>query len=80
MNFYLIFYIICHLIGVVLLGLALWRARVVPAWSAWALILTSPLTILAFPIHSSIVFYLVYAFFIIGSLPAAYAMLKFRGE
>ncbi|HEY6408494.1 MAG TPA: hypothetical protein VIY29_13590 [Ktedonobacteraceae bacterium] len=80
MTFFLLFYIICHLISVVLLGVALWRARVVPAWSAWALVLTSPLTIIAFPTHSSIVFYTVYALFIIGSLPAAYAMLKFRWE
>src|SRR5579872_820954 len=80
MTFYLLFYIVCHLISVVLLGLALWRAQLVPAWSAWALILTSPLTIIAFPTHSSIVFDLVYVLFIIGSLPAAYAMLKFRWQ
>jgi hypothetical protein len=80
MTFYLLFYIVCHLISVVLLGLALWRAQVVPAWSAWALVLTSPLTIIAFPTRSSIVFDLVYVLFLLGSLPAAYAMLKFRWQ
>lgn len=79
MTFLLLFYIVCHLVGVVLLGLALWRTRIVPAWSAWALVLTSPLTILAFPLHSSIAFDLVYVLFFVGSLPAAYKMLKFRG-
>jgi hypothetical protein len=29
--------------------------RVIPAWAAWAFALTSPLTILYFPVHSIVV-------------------------
>jgi hypothetical protein len=80
MTFFLVLYIVLHLLSAVLLGIALGRAQVVPAWSAWALILTTPLSILAFPTHSTFLFYLVCALFIAGSIPAALAMLKFPDE
>ena len=76
MTFFLLFYIVCHLVSAVLLGIAMGRAQVIPVWSAWALALTSPLTILAFPTHSTIVFYTVCVLFFVGSIPAALVMLS----
>lgn len=78
MTFFLLFYIICHLTSAVLLGIALNRARVVPVWSGWALILTSPLTMLAFVMHSMVLIYVVIALLYAGSIPAALAMLKWN--
>jgi hypothetical protein len=43
-----------HLTSAVLIGLMLGRLHLVPAWAAWAFALTSPLTILLFPVHSII--------------------------
>jgi hypothetical protein len=31
------------------------RLRLIPAWAAWALALTSPLTVLYLPVHSIVV-------------------------
>jgi hypothetical protein len=36
-------FIIGHILGTVLLGLALLRTRAIPAWAAWALIISQPL-------------------------------------
>jgi hypothetical protein len=79
MTIYLLIYIIGHLLSAVLIGIMLGRLRLVPVWTAWAFALTSPLTILIFPVHN-IVFqdvlkYLICALFIIGAIPAALAML-----
>lgn len=76
MTFYLLFYVICHLVSAVLLGIAMNRARVIPAWSGWALILSSPVTIAAFPLHSLALFYFVCVLLIAGSIPAGVAMLR----
>ncbi len=58
------------------------RLHLVPAWTAWAFALTSPLTILIFPVHN-IVFqdllkYLICTLWIIGAIPAALAMLNYK--
>jgi len=76
---YLLIYIIGHLLSVLLIGIMLGRLRLIPAWAAWAFALTSPLTILIFPVHN-IVFqdvlkYLICVLWIIGAIPAALAML-----
>jgi hypothetical protein len=51
----------------------------VPAWAAYALALTSPLTILLFPIHNAVfqntLKYVICALWIAGAVPAALAML-----
>jgi hypothetical protein len=80
MTTFLLIYIVGHLLSAVLIGIMLGRLRLVPAWAAWAFALTSPLTILLFPVHN-IVFqdvlkYLICALWIIGAIPAALAMLK----
>src|SRR5713226_1693488 len=79
MTAYLLLYIIGHLLSAVFIGFMLGRLRLIPAWAAWAFALTSPLTVLIFPVHN-IVFqdvlkYLICALWIIGAIPAALAML-----
>ena len=80
MTIYLLIYIIGHLLSAVLIGIMLGRLRLVPIWAAWAFALTSPLTILIFPVHN-IVFqdvlkYVICALWIIGAIPAALTMLR----
>src|SRR5437660_393380 len=79
MTTFLLIYIIGHLLSAVLIGFTLGRLHLVPAWAAWAFALTSPLTILLFPVHMPIVFqdvliYLICALWILGAIPAALAM------
>jgi hypothetical protein len=73
MMFFLLVYVICHLVAYVILGLALHRAGVVPTWAAWALALTSPLTVASFATRQHALLYLVLALWIAGSVPAAFA-------
>lgn len=80
MTTFLLIYVIGHLLSAVLIGIMLGRLHIIPAWTAWAFALTSPLTILIFPVHN-IVFqdllkYLICALFFTGAIPAALAMLK----
>jgi hypothetical protein len=79
MTIYLLIYIIGHLLSAVLIGIMLGRLHVVPAWAAWAFALTSPLTILIFPVHDlvfqNVLKYLICVLWIIGAIPAALAML-----
>jgi hypothetical protein len=80
---FLLIYVIGHLLSAILIGLMLGRLRLIPAWAAWAFALTSPLTILIFPVHN-IVFqdalkYLICALLILGAIPAAFAMLRGSG-
>ena len=71
-------YVICHLSGYVLLGIALARARIIPPWAAWSLVLTSPITLIAFPTHLHELLYLVIALWFVGSVPAALAVWRSR--
>lgn len=82
MSTFLLIYIVVHLLSAVLIAIMLGRLRIIPAWAAWAFALTSPLTIIIFPIHSAVVQdvlkYLICVLWIIGAVPAALAMLKGR--
>jgi len=72
MSTYLIVYIVCHLVGYVLLGIALRRSRVIPLWAAVAMVASSPLTIAAFAFHGSgrtAVGVAALALLLIGSVP-----------
>jgi hypothetical protein len=71
-------YVLCHLTAFVVLGVALGRARLIPGWAAWALILTSPITIIAFPTHQQGLLYVVAALWTAGSIPAALAVWRNR--
>src|SRR5207248_1229067 len=80
MTTYLLIYIIGHLLSAVLIGIMLGRLRLVPSWAAWAFALTSPLTILIFPVHNlvfqDVLKYLICALWILGAIPVALAMLN----
>ncbi len=80
MTIYLLIYIIGHLLSTVLIGFMLGRLRLIPVWAAWAFALTSPLTIIIFPVHNlvfqDILKYLICVFMIVGAVPAAFAMLN----
>jgi len=82
MSTFLLIYIIGHLLSAVLIGVMLGRLRIIPVWAAWAFALSSPLTIIIFPIHSLVaqnaLKYAVCVLLFAGAIPAAVAMLKGR--
>ncbi|MFF4061708.1 hypothetical protein ACFYZ8_40490 [Streptomyces sp. NPDC001668] len=41
----ILYFVAAHVVGAILLGVALLRGRVVPAWAAWLLILSMPLNV-----------------------------------
>jgi hypothetical protein len=71
-------YVLGHLAAFIILAVALGRARLIPGWAAWALALTSPVTIVAFPTHQQGLLYVVAALWFAGSLPAAIAVWRNR--
>jgi hypothetical protein len=83
MTTFLLIYVFGHLLSAIFIGFLLGRARLVPVWTAWAFALTSPLTILIFPVHSAVfqdvLKYLVCALLIAGAIPAAAAMYRGSG-
>jgi len=74
-------WIIGHLLGYILLGIALARARVIPLWAA-CLIIGSPLLMgpIAYGTGLGLLQVLGYVLIFIASVPAAFALLKGRGE
>lgn len=72
-------WVIGHLLGYVLLGMALLRARVIPQWAAWLLIV-SPLVMgpIAYGTGLGLLQVLGYLLVFVGSLPAALVTLKRR--
>lgn len=83
MTTYLLIYIIGHLLSGVLIGFMLGRLRLIPTWAARALALTSPLTMLYFPIPTllakNVIKYLICILSSIGIVPAAIAMFHNKG-
>jgi len=78
MTAYLYIFIIGHLIGPMLLGIALGRTHMIPAWAAWAIILRSPIQVVGFLAHTGLSIEIVtYGLLLIGSIPVALALLKF---
>jgi len=49
----IVVFVVGHIVGTVLLGAALWRARAVPVWAALAVIISQPLHFVAFVIVGS---------------------------
>jgi hypothetical protein len=78
MNNYLIIYIIGHLVAYILLGIALHQAGAVPAWAAWAMALSSPMTVAAFvlPGRPIVVGTVALGMLVLASLPAAASTLR----
>ena len=72
-------WVLGHLLGYVLLGIALLRARVIPRWAAW-LFIGSPLVMgpIAYGTGLGLLQVLGYVLIFIGSIPAALAIVKMR--
>jgi hypothetical protein len=74
-------WLIGHLFGYVLLGIALLRARVIPRWAAWLLIVSAPLMgPIAYGVNVGLLQILGFVLVFIASVPAAMAMLRRRVE
>ncbi len=73
-------WIVGHLLGYVLLGTALARARIIPRWAACLIIAGPPFQAIAYPAHLGILQIFGFVLVLIGSVPAAIAMLKRRDE
>ena len=73
MTLFLLTYIVGHLLAYVLLPIALHRAKVIPAWTAWLLASSSPLTIAFFLTRQDILFLAFCVAFVIGSARVAWA-------
>ena len=72
---FLLVYIVCHLAAYVVLPIALWRGRLIPGWAAWALALTSPVTVAGFATRQiAAVGLIICALLLAGSIPAAWAV------
>ncbi len=80
MSVFLVVYVISHLIVSVLIAIMLGRQRLIPAWAAWALALTSPFTMASILVHVTGAVYVLrtinLALFVAGMVPAAVAMLQ----
>lgn len=77
---YLLIYIIGHLLSTVLLGIALGKTRLIPAWAAWALALSSPFQIVAFVTHTLLVILIGFVLWFLASIPAALALLHDKDQ
>jgi hypothetical protein len=74
-------WVIGHLLAYVLLGIALARARAIPLWAAWLIILSAPLMgPIAYGTGLGLLQILGFVLVFIGSVPAALATLRVRGE
>ena len=74
-------WVIGHQLGYVLLGIALARARVIPLWAACLIIVSAPLMgPIAYGTGLGLLQILGFVLVFIGSIPAAFAMLKMRDE
>jgi hypothetical protein len=84
MGYYSAVFLLGTILGPILLGVTLWRARIVPIWAAVLIIISRPLIFSYLPFQNA--FPAVYfqattwLLFLIGSLPAALAMLKGKDE
>ena len=69
-----------HLLGWLILGIALWRAHVIPLWAASCIVVNVPLTMVAYGRFEGIWQIVGTALIFIGSIPAALAMFRGRDE
>ena len=69
-------WVIGHLLGYVLLGIALGRSRAVPWWAACLIIAALPFQAIAYIAHLGVFQLFSYLLIWVGSIPAALAMLK----
>ena len=69
-------WVIGHLLGYILLGVALIRSRAIPLWAAILIIVGIPFQAAGYGTHQGILQLICFALIFIGSIPAALAMLK----
>jgi hypothetical protein len=67
-------WVVGHLLGYLLLGIALIRARAIPLWSASLIILGLPFQAAAYIAHQGLLQLLCFGLIFIGSIPAAWAL------
>ncbi len=73
-------WVIGHLLGYVLLAIALGRAGVIPSWAACLFIGGAFFQAVSYPTHQGILQVFGFALVLLGSIPVALAMLKRTGE
>ncbi|MFI0447472.1 hypothetical protein [Actinomadura sp. 6N118] len=74
-----VFFVLGHILGVILLGIALWRSKTIPAWAALALIVSQPLhAVFAAGIPNAALDGLAWTLTAIGFAAAAYAITRYE--
>jgi hypothetical protein len=73
-------WVIGHLIGYVIMGIALIRSQAIPRWAALLFIVGIPFQAAGYGMHVSILQLICFALIFLGSIPAALAILKLREE
>jgi hypothetical protein len=73
-------WVIGHLFGYVLLGIALARSRAIPLWAACLIVVGIPFQAAGYGTHQGILQLICFVLIFLGSIPAALAMLKGRDE
>jgi hypothetical protein len=73
-------WVIGHLLGYVIMGIALIRSRAIPLWAAILIIVGIPFQAAGYGAHVSILQLICFALIFLGSVPATLAMLKLRDE
>jgi hypothetical protein len=73
-------WVIGHLLGYVITGIALIRSRAIPLWAALLFIVGIPFQAAGYGTHVSILQLICFALIFLGSIPAALAILKLRNE
>jgi hypothetical protein len=69
-------WVIGHLLGYIIMGIALIRSRAIPLWAAILIIVGIPFQAAGYGTHVSVLQLICFALIFIGSIPAALAMLK----
>jgi hypothetical protein len=69
-------WVIGHLLGYIIMGIALIRSRAIPLWAAILIIVGIPFQAAAYGAHVSVLQLICFALIFIGSIPATLAMLK----
>lgn len=73
-------WVIGHLLGYIIMGIALIRSRAIPLWAALLFIVGIPFQAAGYAMHVSILQLICFALIFLGSIPAAFAILKLRDE
>ena len=73
-------WVLGHLLGYLLLGSALVRARVMPLWAAWLLIISVPFQMVGYPTNQGLFQIIGFVLVLLARIPAGLALLQFRDE